>query len=134
MHQHHHALLCHDKFKSSSIHVAPCIYVPKTQPFKYTCILELSSTTIWPNEMTVKWYIHSYHMIIEQFKAMLHIMDVMPDRHLCRSDFLSVSHISLHCYLAHVDTWYAPLCSPAMSDSIDFVFHFVVVGCNFPQS
>ncbi len=27
--------------------------------------------------MTIKWYIHSYHMIIEQFKAVLHVMDVM---------------------------------------------------------
>ena len=24
-----------------------------------------------------KWYIHSYHNILEQFKAMFHIMDVM---------------------------------------------------------
>ena len=27
--------------------------------------------------MMTKWYIHSYHMIIKQFKAMLHVMDVM---------------------------------------------------------
>ena len=40
-------------------------YVQQTQPFKYTCILELSSTTIWPNEMTIKWYIHSYHVVIK---------------------------------------------------------------------
>ena len=40
-------------------------YVQQTQPFKYTCILELSNTTIWWNEMTIKLYIHRYHMIIE---------------------------------------------------------------------
>ena len=27
--------------------------------------------------MMTKWYSHSYHMILEQFKAMLHVMDVM---------------------------------------------------------
>ena len=27
--------------------------------------------------MTIKWYIHNYHMIIKQFKTMLHVMDVM---------------------------------------------------------
>ena len=77
MHQHHRALLWHDQFQSSSIYWHLVFYVQQTQPLKYMCILELSSTTIWPNQMTTKWYIHSYHMIIEWFKAMLHIMDVM---------------------------------------------------------
>ena len=27
--------------------------------------------------MMTKWYSHSYHMILEQFKAMLDVMDVM---------------------------------------------------------
>ena len=40
-------------------------YVQQTKPFKYTCILELSITTIRLNQMTINWYIHSYHMIIE---------------------------------------------------------------------
>ena len=27
--------------------------------------------------MEKKWFFHSYHMIIKQFKSMLHVMDVM---------------------------------------------------------
>ena len=69
-------------FSMTSFKVVPYMwhlvfYVQQTQPLKYMCILELSNTSIWPNQMTTKWYIHSYHMIIESFKAILHIMDVM---------------------------------------------------------
>ena len=57
-------------FSMTSFKVVPYMshlvfYMQQTQTLKDSCILELSIITIWPNQMTIKWYIHSYHMIIE---------------------------------------------------------------------
>ena len=69
-------------FSMTSFKLVPYIwhhvfYVHQKISLKYMCITELSHTTIRPNQMMKTWYIHSYHMIIEQFKSILHVMDVM---------------------------------------------------------
>ena len=50
MHQHHHALLFHDQFQSSSIHVAPCLLCAMNT----TIQIHVHSWTIQHNHLT-KW-------------------------------------------------------------------------------
>ena len=37
-------------------------------------------------------------------------------------------------YLAHDCMWYGTLCSLVLNDNIDYVSHFVIIGCSFQQS
>ena len=69
-------------FSMTSFKLVPYIwhcvfYVHQTKSLKYMYITKLSHTTIRPNQMMNFFYVHSYHMIIEQFKAMSHVMDIM---------------------------------------------------------
>ena len=81
-------------------------YVHQTQSLKYMCIIELSRTTIPPNQMMIFFYIHSYHMIIEQFKAMLHVMDIMGYDITC----IEVTFFQYHTFL------FIAICPTLISD------------------